>query len=1332
MHRKAKKLSTKFKRSIRAISPIIATLLMIAIAVVASLVAYAWVMGYIGGTTTKTGNLIEIPSYSRATGQWLIIYVQNVGQGTVQLKNDGAVFINDIIHIITSSEPAINPSDGRITIPVGVTAKLTTDFWYTGQQITIKVVTADGTFMQTTGRESDIPGSTSTFDISVGWSGDGSIVPHGPLVTVNPGATQSFTIVPGSNSRIQDVSVDGLPQGIIVSRTFSNIDSDHAIFATFQLNAAGTHTIIATSGPNGVINPSGQVTVQDGTNQAFTFNANAGYHVSSVIVDGVSQPIASPYTFNSVNANHRIAVAFEADTGSGQTHTITASATAGGTITPSGAVTVNNGQNQIFQMTANSGFHIADVRVDGASVGTPNSFTFVAVTADHTINVIFESDAVTPPSGPYTITATAGPHGIIAPSGIISVPGGSNQAFTITAESGYHIADVFVDAISMGATNSYTFTSVVAPHVIFATFASNAQQPSYIIVASAGLNGLISPSGQVSVTSGGSQTFTMTPNSGFHIANVIVDGNSEGNVASYTFTNVNDNHVISVTFYADTPGKYTITASAGANGQIAPSGQITVTAGGSQTFNFIPNTGYHIGSVVVDGTPLPAPQSPSYTFNNVNAGHSIVVAFDIDVHNIAASAGAGGQITPSGQVLVNYGADKAFTITPNSGYHISSVSVDGTSIGAVLSYTFTNIDSDHTISASFAQNAAGAHTILANAGPNGVISPSGQVNVANGASQVFQIQPNSGYHIDSITVDGNPVQNPQPTYTFTNVIADHTINAAFAADPAPTHTITVTATTNGQITPGTGTVAHGTDKTYTITANPGYAVSDVIIDGNPLGSMISYTFVNVVSDHTIGATFTQITGSHHVIHSSAGANGQITPEGDVIVNDGSDQTFNIVTDLHYHIASVTVDGASAGISNSYTFHNVRADHTITVTFAINTNTITASANANGQISPTGSIQVNYGADQTFTITPNTGYRVSNVVVDGTSVGSQTSYTFTTVITSHTITASFTSIQLGTHIIQASTGGHGTITPSGSVAVNDGADQAFAIVAESHYHVATLVVDGTPIGARTSYTFTNVISDHTIAVTFAIDTVTITATAGANGQITPVGAVAVPYGSNPLFTITPNAGYVVASLTIDGTFAGYGKSYTFTNVVASHTIAVTFTQGTTLIETGFDGSPWDASWQAGGNPPWYGAIGQGIGGSTAAKSDPVGSNDGPFTSDMMNTQGKNTIRITFMYMVLNTNDPHDLRLAYSYNSATPNLDPDSPNFHYVAEIGTTPAQDSVWYVGSLTITRTATSGAVQDAAAFSQYFYFRFESSLNGSGGSAEQTWVDNVVITMSP
>src|SRR6185369_4898492 len=116
-------------------------------------------------------------------------------------------------------------------------------------------------------------------------------------------------------------------------------------------------------------------------------------------------------------------------------------------------------------------------------------------------------------------------------------------------------------------------------------------------------------------------------------------------------------------------------------------------------------------------------------------------------------------------------------------------------------------------------------------------------------------------------------------------------------------------------------------------------------------------------------------------------------------------------------------------------------------------------------------------------------------VDGSSVGAVASYTFTVVAANHTIAASFA---IDTYTITASAGTNGSISPSGAVSVNYGADQAFTITPDAHYHVADVLVDGSSVGAVGSYTFTAVAANHTIAASFAIDTYTITASAGSNG------------------------------------------------------------------------------------------------------------------------------------------------------------------------------------------------------------------------------------------
>ena len=77
---------------------------------------------------------------------------------------------------------------------------------------------------------------------------------------------------------------------------------------------------------------------------------------------------------------------------------------------------------------------------------------------------------------------------------------------------------------------------------------------------------------------------------------------------------------------------------------------------------------------------------------------------------IKATAGAGGSISPSGNVSVREGGDQTFTITPDKGYAVANVKIDGKSIGAVKSYTFENVSSPHTIEAIFVKGTASAST----------------------------------------------------------------------------------------------------------------------------------------------------------------------------------------------------------------------------------------------------------------------------------------------------------------------------------------------------------------------------------------------------------------------------------------------------------------------------------------------------------------------------------------------------------------------------------------------------------------------------------------------
>ena len=664
-----------------------------------------------------------------------------------------------------------------------------------------------------------------------------------------------------------------------------------------------------------------------GGNQGFAIAPSTGYHVADLVVDGLSVGAVTTYTFTNITANHTIAASFTVDT-----FAITATAGTGGSIAPSGTVTVGFGGSQGFAITPSTGYHVADVLVDGVSVGAVSNDSFSNVTANHTIAASFATDV-------FTITASAGPGGAIAPSGAVTVASGASQSFAIAPSTGYHVADVLVDGLSVGAVTSYNFTNVTANH----TIADELHNRYIHHNGDGGYRWCDRPIG------GGQRRLWREPGVRDYAeyrlprGDVLVDGVSAGAITNYTFSNVTANHTIAPSFTVDT---FTITATAGTGGSIAPPGAVTVGFGGSQAFTITPSTGYHVADVLVDG--VSAGAITSFTFTNVTGNHTIAASFAINTFTITATAGANGAITPSGAVTVGFGGSQAFTITPSTGYHVADVLVDGVSAGAVTSYTFTNVTANHTIAASFAVDML---TIAASAGAGGAIDPSGSVTVAYGGSQSFAIAPSTGYHVVDVLVDGLSV-GAMTSHTFTNVTANHTIAASFAVDML---TIAASAGAGGTIDPsGAVTVAYGANQSFAITASAGYHVADVLVDGLSVGVVTSYSFTNVTANHTIAASFaTDI----FTITASAGSGGAIAPSGAVGVNYGGSQAFAITPSTGYHVADVLVDGVSAGAVTSYTFNNVTANHTIAPSFAVDTLTITATAGANGAITPSGAVGV---------------------------------------------------------------------------------------------------------------------------------------------------------------------------------------------------------------------------------------------------------------------------------------------------------------------------------------------------------------------------------------
>jgi len=125
----------------KAVSPVIAVLLMVAIAVVAALITYSWVTGFVTTTTTKAGHAIQIQAVSFGSNN-MTVYVQNVGTGSVTLVN--TVFVNGKGYSVTWSDTSLSEGEVAYTTGTGVRSGTVTS----GTTYTVRVVCTDGTFTE--------------------------------------------------------------------------------------------------------------------------------------------------------------------------------------------------------------------------------------------------------------------------------------------------------------------------------------------------------------------------------------------------------------------------------------------------------------------------------------------------------------------------------------------------------------------------------------------------------------------------------------------------------------------------------------------------------------------------------------------------------------------------------------------------------------------------------------------------------------------------------------------------------------------------------------------------------------------------------------------------------------------------------------------------------------------------------------------------------------------------------------------------------------------------------------------------------------------------------
>jgi Divergent InlB B-repeat domain/Bacterial Ig domain/Domain of unknown function (DUF5060)/Secretion system C-terminal sorting domain/Carbohydrate binding domain len=608
--------------------------------------------------------------------------------------------------------------------------------------------------------------ATPTYNLTVSAT-NGSVIPgsgsyaEGSVVQLEAKANLGYKFSSWGGNLSGSVN----PTSITMSSNKS-VTANFVATPTYTLNVSGTNGSVSFAPMGGTYNEGTEVTLTPTPNAGYKFDSWSGDLVSTEYFPKVTMDANKVITANfSIDTNLIKNGDFRQGTSNWVIRTVG--------IEPDGGVTVVNGVAYL------------EVHIDGT---TPESIFFEQTSfnlvqgKDYKLN--FDSKAeenrnITIRLVSESSTSTSFPDQTKA---ITTNFSNIEHSWKHTAASGrYKIQFLIAGAGSNDVWMDNVTLMTVSPPVV-----------SYTISASAGANGTISPSGSVAVNSGASQSFSFAPNAGYEVADVIVNGVSQGVLTSYTFSNVTANQSISVSFKQSViVGDYVRITSPTNGATLAAGTPVTVIAEGFDaqgiaTMRFQVDGGTFFNDDV-------APYS--YTFSNLSVGnHTLVVQMKDNLVNrilsnpvsitivnttptytITASAGSNGSISPSGSVAVNSGANQSFSFTPNAGYEVAGVTVNGVSQGVLTSYTFSNVTANQSISVSFKQSTTPVGDFVSITSPsNGATFTFGTPVTVNATGVDAQ-----GIETMRFRVDGGTFYNDDIapyTYTFSNLsVGEHTL-----------------------------------------------------------------------------------------------------------------------------------------------------------------------------------------------------------------------------------------------------------------------------------------------------------------------------------------------------------------------------------------------------------------------------------------------------------------------------------------------------------------------------------------------------------------------------
>ncbi|GFO65098.1 InlB B-repeat-containing protein [Geomonas paludis] len=605
------------------------------------------------------------------------------------------------------------------------------------------------------------------------------------------------------------------------------------------------------------------------------------------------------------------------------------------------------------------------------------------------------------------------------------------------------------------------------------------------------------------------------------------------------------------------PAQVTLSAAvADGSGSITSANPLTVAYGSAAAFTVAPDPGYLLAGSVGGTCPPGSFNGNVYNLGVATADCTVNFSFTPQTYTIATTTTGSGTLSCTPAASASFGTPVSCTATATAGNHVATATVDGlnqaTAGGTSYTYSFGPLDADHTIAVAFDIN---NYQLTFTVDGNGSITGSSNQNVDHGgtAAAVTAV-PGTGSHFVNWTGNNGFVTTTANPLTVTDVAAGLVVTAHFALD---TYLVTPASPVNGRIIPSSPqTVAYQGATTFTLVPDTGYQVASAAGCGGTLNGT-TYTTGAITGNCSISASFTPI---RYTIATTSGSGGSITCTPAATADYNGTVSCTALADSSYHIANVTVDTvnqpAAAGTSSfSYQFAAINANHDLRAGFAINSYTVSYTAGDHGTLTEAATQSVDHGGSTAaVSAVPATGYHFLGWTGSNGFTSSANPLVLTGVTGNMALSAAFA---INSYTVSYTAGDHGTLTGTAAQSVDHGGSTAaVSAVAATGYHFLGWTGSNGFTSSANPLVLAGVTGNVAVSATFGIDTHQVTPAAAVHGVITPATVQTVEYGTVASFTLSPDTGYRIAS--VSGC-AGMltGATYATAPVTADCTVAVSF-------------------------------------------------------------------------------------------------------------------------------------------------------------------------------